>query len=131
MKKVITDQKIKVDISNFNEDTLKALFVYSKEFYKKNKYHRHSYGYLDIMIYNVIRNKPLFNGFDRLKADTFYILEYQSQRLNNSSAKIIENLGNYSDFIKGINKLSIEEECLKTIIQKISNTYLNAEYKEV
>lgn len=132
MNTLITNQEAILNILNLPEETRRSLFSYSRDYYKKHLFHKHSYGYLEIMLYNTIRNKSIFNGFDRLREDTFSTLMYQASTFENMNETRLDHLIKHSLYIKSmIENTGLERTDLMNLISQLSKLILNSEYKEI
>lgn len=66
-----------IDIQNhFPESEYKVLLELAKETFKS----KNNIGWVDTVIYNLLRGKPLFNGIEKLKNEKYFGFEYINSR---------------------------------------------------
>lgn len=72
MKHYNTPQKTMIDLSLINEGSIDKITQIAKKYFKNKS----GATITDHMIYNALRNKPVFHGIQRIKQNKFHELKY-------------------------------------------------------
>lgn len=113
----ITNQTTTIELNFKDKEIFNKVYSITKQVFREKKQH----SLFDHILYNAIRNKPLFNGIEKLKQNNYHLYKYKSRFYVNT--EVMKRRFIYiSRVLFELQEAKIEQEIIDELFEKVTAT---------